>query len=155
MIMDFLRSQLEHTPLSFNNHAAETVNNIKFLKVQTSDDLTWSRNTTRFEENLNLPGKQTSRPTIILTTFCRAVDQMCCISAWYHTCNDWLFPLWAPERFIPRLLSTGLVNQAVYVYYSMSPDSEPVLLLQEPSETTDLCPLQQKDQQATKTVKSV
>ena len=45
MIIDFLRSQPEHAPLSISGHTVERVENIEFFGVQISQDLTWNKNT--------------------------------------------------------------------------------------------------------------
>ena len=46
MIVDFHRSQPKHAPLCISNCEVEKVENIKFLGVQISDNLSWSNNTT-------------------------------------------------------------------------------------------------------------
>ena len=45
MIIDFWRLQPEHPLLSISGHTVERVENIKFLGVQISQDLSWSKNT--------------------------------------------------------------------------------------------------------------
>ena len=45
MIIDFLRSQPEHAPLSISGHTVERVENIEFFGVQISQDLSWNKNT--------------------------------------------------------------------------------------------------------------
>ena len=46
MIVDFRRSKTKHTRLCISNREVEKVENIKFLGVQISDNLSWSKNTT-------------------------------------------------------------------------------------------------------------
>ena len=45
MIIDFRRSQPEHAPLSISGRAVDRVEDIKFLGVQISQDLSWNKNT--------------------------------------------------------------------------------------------------------------
>ncbi|MEQ2215517.1 hypothetical protein XENOCAPTIV_002079 [Xenoophorus captivus] len=47
---DHEKSQLEHRLLSIYNPAVERVDNINFLSVQISDDLTWLKNSTGIEK---------------------------------------------------------------------------------------------------------
>ena len=43
MITDFRRSQPVHAPLSISGHTVERVENIKFLRVQIAQDLSWNK----------------------------------------------------------------------------------------------------------------
>lgn len=45
MIVDFWRSRPEHTPLCISNREVDRVESVKFLGVQITDDLSWSKNT--------------------------------------------------------------------------------------------------------------
>ena len=45
MIIDFRGSQPEHAPLSISGCTVERVENIKFYRVQISQDLNWNKNT--------------------------------------------------------------------------------------------------------------
>ncbi|XP_055490207.1 uncharacterized protein LOC129696376 isoform X2 [Leucoraja erinacea] len=90
------RAQPEHTPLNISGTAVERVESIKFLGVQITDNLTWSRNTTgivkRAHQRLHFLRKlkQASRPTNILRTFYRGTVESVltyCINTWYCTCN--------------------------------------------------------------------
>ena len=96
MIVDFRKSQPEHTPLSISGAPVERVENIKFLGVQISDKLTWSRNTTgivkRAQQKLYFLRKlkKASLPSNILTTFYRGTIESLltyCITTWYPSCN--------------------------------------------------------------------
>ena len=48
MVFNFWRSQPEHAPLSISGCTVERVENIKFLGVQSSWDLSWSKNISGF-----------------------------------------------------------------------------------------------------------
>ena len=96
MIVDFRRPQSKHTPLCIGNREVERVNNIKFLGVQISDNLSWSKNTAglvkRAQQRLYFLRKlrQASLPTITLTTFYRgAVESLLtyAISTWFPSCS--------------------------------------------------------------------
>ena len=72
MIIDFRRSQPEHAPLSISGRTVERVENIKFLRLQISQDLKWNRNTSgiakQAQQRLYFPRKlkQASLPISIL-----------------------------------------------------------------------------------------
>ncbi|KAG7474480.1 RNA-directed DNA polymerase from transposon BS [Solea senegalensis] len=96
MIIDFRKSQTEHAPLSISGRTVERVENIKFLGVQISQDLSWNKNTSyitkRAQQRLYFLRKlkQTSLPPSILTTFYRGVVESIltyCISTWYSSCS--------------------------------------------------------------------
>ena len=96
MIVDFRRSKPKHTPLCISNREVEKVENIKFLGVQISDNLSWFKNTTglvkRAQQRLYFLRKlhQASLPPSILTTFYRgAVESVLtyAISTWFSSCS--------------------------------------------------------------------
>lgn len=94
MIVDFRRSKPKHTPLCISNQEVERVENIKFLGVQISDNLFWSKNTSGLVKQAFLyflgKLKQASLPTCILTTFYRgAVESVLtyAISTWFSSCG--------------------------------------------------------------------
>ena len=74
MVINFRRSQPEHAPLS-SGHTVERVENIKFLGVQISQDLSWNKNTSGITKRAQLrlyflrKLKQASLPISILRTF--------------------------------------------------------------------------------------
>lgn len=76
MIINFSRSQPEHTPLNISGSTVEWVNNIKFLGVQISDDLTWSKNTRDCKKKslyFLRKLKQASLPTSTVIAFYRGM----------------------------------------------------------------------------------
>ena len=45
MFIDFQRSQPKHAPVSISGRTVQRVENIKFLGVQISQDISWNKNT--------------------------------------------------------------------------------------------------------------
>ena len=97
IITDFRRSQPEHAPLSISGHTVERVENIKFLGVQISQDLSWNNNTSGITKQAQQrlyflrKLKNTISLTIrILRTFYSGVVKTvltCYISTWYSSCS--------------------------------------------------------------------
>ena len=94
-MIDFRRSQPKHAPLSISGRTVERVENIKFLRVQISQDLTWNKDTSgilkQTQQRLYFLRrlKQVSLPISILRTFYSDVVQSVltyCISTWYSSC---------------------------------------------------------------------
>ena len=96
MIIDFWRLQPEHPLLSISDHTVERVENIKFLGVQISQDLSWSKNTWGITKQAQRrlfflrKLKQASLPISILRTFYSGVvvsGPTYCILIWYSSCS--------------------------------------------------------------------
>lgn len=85
MIVEFRKSQLEYATLNING---SSVDMIKFLGVQMSDNLIWSQNTSGICSRRKL--KQAALPRSVLTSFYRGVVVSVityCISTWFSSCR--------------------------------------------------------------------
>ncbi|KAI3352549.1 hypothetical protein L3Q82_005493 [Scortum barcoo] len=97
VIVDYRRSRrTEHTPLLIHREAVERVNNIKFLGIHITSDLTWSMNTAHLVKKAQQrlfflrKLKRAGLSPQLLTNFYRAtIESILCLSAavWYGSCT--------------------------------------------------------------------
>ncbi|KAI3366931.1 hypothetical protein L3Q82_009573, partial [Scortum barcoo] len=92
VIVDYRRSRrTEHAPLLIHGEAVERVNNIKFLGIHITSDLTWSMNTAHLVRLFFLRKlKRAGLSPQLLTNFYRAtIESILCLSAavWYGSCT--------------------------------------------------------------------
>ncbi|KAI3351101.1 hypothetical protein L3Q82_005670 [Scortum barcoo] len=97
VIVDYRRSRrTEHTPLLIHGEAVERVNNIKFLGIHITSDLTWSMNTAHLVKKAQQrlfflrKLKRAGLSPQLLTNFYRAtIESILCLSAavWYGSCT--------------------------------------------------------------------
>ncbi|KAK3557634.1 hypothetical protein QTP70_032303 [Hemibagrus guttatus] len=78
MVVDFRRTQSDHSPLNINRSNVEIIKSTKFLGVRLAEDLTWSLNTSsitkKAQQRLYFLRRlrKAHLPPLILTTFYRA-----------------------------------------------------------------------------------
>ncbi|KAI3357071.1 hypothetical protein L3Q82_015458 [Scortum barcoo] len=97
VIVDYRRSRrTEHAPLLIHGEAVERVNNIKFLGIHITSDLTWSMNTAHLVKKAQQrlfflrKLKRAGLSPQLLTNFYRAtIESILCLSAavWYGSCT--------------------------------------------------------------------
>ncbi|KAI3373024.1 hypothetical protein L3Q82_023467, partial [Scortum barcoo] len=97
VIVDYRRSRrTEHAPLLIHGEAVERVNNIKFLGIHITSDLTWSKNTAHLIKKAQQrlfflrKLKRAGLSPQLLTNFYRAtIESILCLSAavWYGSCT--------------------------------------------------------------------
>ncbi|KAI3369319.1 hypothetical protein L3Q82_007573 [Scortum barcoo] len=97
VIVDYRRSRrTEHAPLLIHGEAVERVNNIKFLGIHITSDLTWSMNTAHLVKKAQQrlfflrKLKRAGLSPQLLTNFNRAtIESILCLSAtvWYGSCT--------------------------------------------------------------------
>ncbi|KAI3357041.1 hypothetical protein L3Q82_003684 [Scortum barcoo] len=97
VIVDYRRSRrTEHAPLLIHGEAVERVNNIKFLGIHITSDLTWSMNTAHLVKKAQQrlfflrKLKHAGLSPQLLTNFYRAtIESILCLSAavWYGSCT--------------------------------------------------------------------
>ncbi|KAI3360476.1 hypothetical protein L3Q82_002271 [Scortum barcoo] len=97
VIVDYRRSRrTEHAPLLIHGEAVERVNNIKFLGIHITSDLTWSMNTAHLVKKAQQrlfflrKLKRAGLSPQLLTNFYRATtESILCLSAavWYGSCT--------------------------------------------------------------------
>ncbi|KAI3376034.1 hypothetical protein L3Q82_016567 [Scortum barcoo] len=98
VIVDYRRSRrTEHAPLLIHGEAVERVNNIKFLGIHITSDLTWSMNTAHLVKKAQQrlfflrKLKRAGLSPQLLTNFYRAtIESILCLSAavWYGSCTS-------------------------------------------------------------------
>ncbi|KAK3556653.1 hypothetical protein QTP70_011929 [Hemibagrus guttatus] len=78
IVVDFRRTQSDHSPLNINRSNVEIIKSTKFLGVRLAEDLTWSLNTSsitkKAQQRLYFLRRlrKAHFPPLILTTFYRA-----------------------------------------------------------------------------------
>ncbi|KAI3372543.1 hypothetical protein L3Q82_023021 [Scortum barcoo] len=97
VIVDYRKSRrTEHAPLLIHGEAVERVNNIKFLGIHITSDLTWSMNTAHLVKKAQQrlfflrKLKRAGLSPQLLTNFYRATtESILCLSAavWYGSCT--------------------------------------------------------------------
>ena len=96
IIVDFRKSQPDHSPLLINNQAVERVSEFKFLGLSVSETLSWSSNTAsvigKAQQRLYFLRKlkEAALPTALLVNFYHcAVESVLtyCVSVWFSSCT--------------------------------------------------------------------
>ncbi|KAK3558689.1 hypothetical protein QTP86_024498, partial [Hemibagrus guttatus] len=96
MVVDFRRSQSDHSPLFIDESPVEIVKRTKFLGVHLVENLTWSLNTTSISKKAQQRLYSLRRlrkahlPPLILTMFYRGTIESVlssCIIAWFGNCT--------------------------------------------------------------------
>ncbi|KAF7690055.1 hypothetical protein HF521_011859 [Silurus meridionalis] len=96
MVVDFRRTQSDHSPLIIDGSSVEIVKSTKFLGVHLADNLTWSPNTSsitkKAQQRLYFLRRlrKAHLPPPILTMFYRGTIESIlssCITAWFGNCT--------------------------------------------------------------------
>ncbi|KAF7711365.1 hypothetical protein HF521_000376, partial [Silurus meridionalis] len=96
IVVDFRRTQTDHSPLIIDGSPVEIVKSTKFLGIHLVDNLTWSINTSsiskKAQQCLNFLRRlrKAHLPPTILTTFYRGTFKSIlssCITTWFGNCT--------------------------------------------------------------------